>query len=415
MEHDVNIVSEQDVSEDNASLNATIEKQNEIMSNLQVELDFMHTENDKMRKQHLDEIEKITLSSDAKLLEKEKELAATLSLVDKKTSELAEVIQKHNEICERANSYHLELEEKTNSLRDWNAKTVGLRDILENSKTAISNNLLLWLSAQLEIGTKPSLYNEVTKYFSDEEINNAKAILFDVCGGIDTAIGSMKVREGDKDCREQQDCDDIVEAMEILRHGGTEPLFVSTKSVIKQLPCIQADLVAVKDKIISHHKATIDNQSAIIDSLKVTNVSHSQITDTVMSKLVNNNKNGSIPNALLLWIDIQRMSTAENIWKTQAMSHFTAEEILAAKNELWSQCGEHRLGKLINRQGTSKTKAELEDISTALKNLAENDAMPIFLGSSEMIRKTPIFNADTTNNSSDVIANRLKILEDMLS
>ena len=30
------------------------------------------------------------------------------------------------------------------------------------------------------------------------------------------------------------------------------------------------------------------------------------------------NKNGVITNAVLIWIDIQYMTTAENIWKTQA-------------------------------------------------------------------------------------------------
>ena len=51
-------------------------------------------------------------------------------------------------------------------------------------------------------------------------------------------------------------------------------------------------------------------------------------------------ENGLITNALLLWLDIQRKTTAENIWKIQALSHFTEEEITDAKNMLWSNCDE---------------------------------------------------------------------------
>ena len=77
--------------------------------------------------------------------------------------------------------------------------------------------------------------------------------------------------------------------------------------------------------------------------------------------------------------------------------------------------GEQKLGKLIRRQGSSKTKAELDDMSAAFKNLAEKDMLSLFIASSETLRRTPIFNVDLTNSTNDAIATRLKILEETIN
>ena len=167
-----------------------------------------------------------------------------------------------------------------------------------------------------------------------------------------------------------------------------------------------ADTVSAKEQVIHHQKTIIDNQETIINSLKL------RTTTTVDAEA---DKNGEITNAVLVWIDIQRMTTAENIWKTQALSHFTTDEISTAKNEMWDRCGEHRLGKLIRRQGSSKTKAELDDLAAAFKTLAENETLPSFIASSETLRRTPLFNVDITNNTNDAIATRLKILEETIN
>ena len=166
------------------------------------------------------------------------------------------------------------------------------------------------------------------------------------------------------------------------------------------------DTVSAKEQVIHHQKTIIDNQETIINSLKL------RTTTTVDAEA---DKNGEITNAVLVWIDIQRMTTAENIWKTQALSHFTTDEISTAKNEMWDRCGEHRLGKLIRRQGSSKTKAELDDLAAAFKTLAENETLPSFIASSETLRRTPLFNVDITNNTNDAIATRLKILEETIN
>ena len=69
--------------------------------------------------------------------------------------------------------------------------------------------------------------------------------------------------------------------------------------------------------------------------------------------------NDVILNGLLLWTDIQRKTTAKDVWKSQALNKFTKEEITAAKEELWKIVGD--AGKLVRRQGASKSKVEIDD------------------------------------------------------
>ena len=52
---------------------------------------------------------------------------------------------------------------------------------------------------------------------------------------------------------------------------------------------------------------------------------------------------------LLIWVWIQRTTTADNIWKSQAVTKFTSTEITAAKDELWKIAGEYVLGKIVKR------------------------------------------------------------------
>ena len=112
-------------------------------------------------------------------------------------------------------------------------------------------------------------------------------------------------------------------------------------------------------------------------------------------------------------VDIQRMTTAGNIWKTQAISYYTAEEISEAKDKLWKICGEIFIGKMI-RQGSLKTKAELDDISVAVNTLSEHDILLTFVASSSMLRQTLLLNENMSTNS-NVILTRLSILEDSIN
>ena len=61
--------------------------------------------------------------------------------------------------------------------------------------------------------------------------------------------------------------------------------------------------------------------------------------------------NGIVMNGLLLWINIQRKSTAENIWKSQLLKKSLAEEITTAKHALWEVADDNIVGKYSVRRG----------------------------------------------------------------
>ena len=89
--------------------------------------------------------------------------------------------------------------------------------------------------------------------------------------------------------------------------------------------------------------------------------------------------------------------------------------ISAAKEELWKIAGEETLGKITKRQGSSKTKNDLDDISSAMEKLSTNNVLPMFLGTSKMIMKTPVYNTDPNNCDNGILANRLKVLEEAVN
>ena len=95
--------------------------------------------------------------------------------------------------------------------------------------------------------------------------------------------------------------------------------------------------------------------------------------------------NGVILNGLLLWADIQRKVTPENIWKAQAVKKFDSEEITESKELLWRIAGDSILGKMVKRKGANKTSSECNDICYALTSLSEKDSLPMFLGTSNMV------------------------------
>ncbi len=98
---------------------------------------------------------------------------------------------------------------------------------------------------------------------------------------------------------------------------------------------------------------------------------------------------GMVANGLLLWIDVQRRTSTAKEWKENAVKHFTTEEITDAKNMLWDTCDESIIGKLTNRQGTSKEISEINDIERAINSLVEKEVMPLFIATTNMVMRTP--------------------------
>ena len=141
----------------------------------------------------------------------------------------------------------------------------------------------------------------------------------------------------------------------------------------------QTELINAKNEIIQNFKIIISQHKKDACSCRPLNegdlTSHLEPTN---SRTENKNgvqdcvdfikiqaTNGVVLNGLLLWADIERKTTAENIWKTQAISKFDKDEISEAKIELWRIYGESTLGKLVKRQGSGKAKSELDDICIA--------------------------------------------------
>ena len=72
------------------------------------------------------------------------------------------------------------------------------------------------------------------------------------------------------------------------------------------------------------------------------------------------------------------------------------------------------LGKLIKRQGASKSTTEIDDISTALPNLAEKEVLPLCIGTSNMVMQTPSFNVHCEEANIGVVVDRMECLEESI-
>ena len=165
----------------------------------------------------------------------------------------------------------------------------------------------------------------------------------------------------------------------------------------------QTELVNAKNEIIENHKFIIEQLRKETSARELTQNLTSHLNSNVAG-IDNKNgvkencefievhgKNGAILNGLLLWADIQRKVTPENIWKTQALKKITDDEITQAKETLWRISGESVIGKISKRQGPNKTQAELNDICSALKLLSDKNNVPLFLGTSDIVAQTPIY------------------------
>ena len=192
----------------------------------------------------------------------------------------------------------------------------------------------------------------------------------------------------------------------------------------------QTELLNAKNEVIEHLKTFLEHQKNDSASNKQTlrsevetvgQLANDELTPPIPGLqesvlcLRNTALHGVILNGLLVWVNIQRRTTAENIWKAIATKHFTKEEITDAKEAPWDVGDSNALGKQIKRQGPSKSSTELDDISTALTILAEKKILPLFITTSNMLMRTPSYNLNTHDADNDAVVNRLKLLEDSVN
>ena len=105
----------------------------------------------------------------------------------------------------------------------------------------------------------------------------------------------------------------------------------------------QSELVNTKDELIKNQQVVIENLNKAQED-KQDNSEHSNestatpaavpgLQESILC-LSNIALHGVVMNGFLVWADIQRRTTAENIWKAQALKHFTNDEITDAKEIL---------------------------------------------------------------------------------
>jgi hypothetical protein len=328
--------------------------------------------------------------------------------VDEKAAELVDVRERYNMTYLEAGDYRTRL----NCIEE---KTTGLRKVINENRKPIYNHVLVWLSTQLETSDKDTICAICSTHFTTEEIDEAKSILFDTCGGDNSLIGEKEIHnEGVKD-KIRKDSKDIIEAMKKLKDADSEDnnlLFItSAEGVVKFpgiTPCAEKEQT-VSNKVHLTSKVIPERQSCEVGTPGAKNgVKESceflQIHGT----------NGIIMDPFLLWADIQRKMNPENIWKKCALKKFASTEITEAKETLWRVCGEQHLGKLVKRQGPNKSSSETNDICGAMKKLVEEDKLPLFICTSGMVARTPIYIDDSSGFNSTELNDHLTKIDDSI-
>ena len=125
--------------------------------------------------------------------------------------------------------------------------------------------------------------------------------------------------------------------------------------------------------------------------------------------------NGAVINGVLVWLDIQIKTTAEDIFLAQALSCFTDTEINEAKTALWSVADTSQIGEYSARRGNTKKKNELDDIVKAMKILNDKKALPLLVGTSTMMKNLPAHNIDPKQADTGDILTRMQVLEQSMA
>ena len=170
-----------------------------------------------------------------------------------------------------------------------------------------------------------------------------------------------------------------------------QAMIISKADLAIQTKC---ELVNAKDEVINNLKTILDLRKA--DSPRENVVEVTAVPETLKHGIKEccefmevHATNGVVLNGgFLLWLDIQRQTTPENVWKVQAVKRFLKEEIADAKEILWRTVRDSIIDKKILRKGPTKMVSEVNDICTAsLPPIIDND---MYISNFE--KKADIFN-----------------------
>ena len=178
------------------------------------------------------------------------------------------------------------------------------------------------------------------------------------------------------------------------------------KIMSDDMELVKSELKEANDKLVAH-----DNQAAASKN-GVKECCDGRGTDEACEFIKIHATNGVIINGFLLWANIQRTTRTENAWKDDALLKFLKEEITEAKECLWRISGDKIPTPLKKRQGSSKSKSEINDISGALKLLAEKECLPMFLATSDIVKETPVYMGGNSENEHEKeMKSKLKDIE----
>ena len=219
-------------------------------------------------------------------------------------------------------------------------------------------------------------------------------------------INKEQLSSNDKPVSADQDCQSMVTREKIIKI--TNHYDEKIKLMTENMESLKTELHEAKSKRKTSDANTNTGNDDLIPC-------HKKSVQEVFEFINAHAENGAVVNGLLLWVDIQRGMNPENIWKEQAQKRFLSEEITEGKDTLWKVCGESVLGKIVKRQGNTKTRSEINDICEAFKLLSEKDALPVVLGTSALVAKTPIYNCHPVEGDASEVNHRLKVIEESMN
>ena len=134
--------------------------------------------------------------------------------------------------------------------------------------------------------------------------------------------------------------------------------------------------------------------------------------EDVLSYLKKHSSNGVAVNGILVWMDIQQNTTPPEVWQAQADYAFEDGEIDVAQSAAGAR--KDIIGEIVAHRSPGKKRKNLEDIYKAMSALKDNNAMPLPLGTSPMVKEFPPFHCDKeTMNITDVMT-KIKVVEQSL-
>ena len=470
--------AEEDANDIAGSVTDAMSGLNEKIEKLAVELKFMHDENDNLRLSLVRDKAALTKAYEATILKKEKEHCAKLNEEIAKEASLkktyeAKIREKDEEIHQKGlenAALKKELEGKLDVVEvpgvcgcrhlethdcDWvlmQKKIDSLDQELNNlgcEKANLDKQLrtqeadsMIELSRKLEelqakcekdlqekhlLLTKTEAVVKVKDELLDarqELVENLK-IRFDT---LEKEISNN--RENEKKHQSnltsnaaKQDMVPRSKMVDLTNHYDAKIKLISEESEVLRSQLAETNMMVKKleevhpadKKVESTNKTSVDKNSA---DQNASQQSQANGLRECCEYLEVHATNGCITNGFLLWADIQRKQQPLNIWKTEAEKCFLKEEITEAKESLWRVAGEQALGRIVNRKGTSKTSSEINDICDALNILSEADKIPMFICTSSMVARTPIYQSDPDKMHEtmrlDGIDQSLKTIIDMI-